>query len=262
MVRAILFYFNSFLKKSAYFYFFSLLFLLLFYYETFGLLFNMENDIEIYGLWIDGGTDIVQYIKHIGLHYVIFILFGSISVMQIASSFFSADYLGIVLPKISNRNFIYAYFVGLIALGIVLFFAVHVVLLNIFLYLISSSLFFIPSLKTIIFIVPLAFFFSTSITAFSIISENKFANLIFVLSYLIFLPVVFELIINADYNTNAFINFLALYNDYYIPFSGSFLTGTYKYAFKLDVFPVWQGYIIMSAVFLLIGMSFFKRKIY
>jgi len=262
MIKAILFYFKSFLKKSAYFYFFGFLFILLFYYETLGLNFNTANGIEIYGLWIDGETDIVQYVKHLGLHYVILILFGSISVMQIASSFFSADYLGIVLPKNSNRNFIYAYFVSFLTLGIALFFSVHVVLLNVVLYLITSSFFFIASLKTLIFIIPLALFFSTSITAFSIISENKFANLIFVLCYLIFLPVAFEVIINADYNTTAFINFLALYNDYYIPFSGSFVSGVYNYSFGFEAFPEWRGYIIMSAVFFVIGISSFKRKIY
>jgi len=188
MIKAIIFYFQTSLRNSRFFYFFCLLGIFLLYYQTFGLDINVSNNIKIEGLWINGEGDSLNYIKHIGLHYILFFLFGFVLLTNITSSFFSTEYLEFVLTKEGDRNKILTAYIIVLCLMIFIFYCVHILLLNALLFFITTDLFFLPSLKTILFVAPLLLFFSVVVTSFSIIFKNKLTNITVIYSYLFGVP--------------------------------------------------------------------------
>jgi len=135
MSRAIICYIITFLKSSKLFYFICLLFIFLLYHQTFGLNIHLSDNIEIEGLWIDGGNGLLYYIKHIGLHYIFLSLFGIALLADVTSSFFSSDYIKFVFPKKPNRNKIAITYVFVMLRILLSFFTLHLFLLNVLLYL-------------------------------------------------------------------------------------------------------------------------------
>lgn len=262
MIKAFLFYIKSFVKGNYFFYFFCGLFAFLFYYETFGLVFNVSSTIEISGLWVDGGNDLAYYNKHIGIHYFVLSLLGLVLLVNITSSFFSSDYMTYILIKYKNRNMVVASYISTLAILILALFALHITFLNIFLYVLTSDLFFLPAFKTVLFIFPLSIFLATIVSSLSIILENKFSNLAAAFGYILVLPMVFEFFYINNFNIPFLPDFLITYNEYYIPFFLSYFGGIFKYSFGLDVFPIWQGYFITSFVFAALAVTFVKRRIY
>lgn len=262
MINAIIFYLWRFLKTNRFFYFFSLLFLFLLYYETFGLNIDVSKGVLIENLWIDGDGDITNYRKHLGLHFILIFLAGMVLLVNATGAFFSKDYLNFILIKNTDRKKVILSYVFVLMCGIFSFVSIHLLLLNILLYLISGSAFFLPSFQVILLVIPLIFFLSTVITCFSIIFKSAYTNLSVNFIYLFLGPLLLQLITMLDYEVPSFLRTVATNHDWFIPLFVVYIGDIFEYAFDGRVFPFWQGYFLLGCFFLSISILFFKRKIY